>query len=134
MYEVMEEATIEKCIEHILEVLAEHKIKKKDIEVHHDEIITFSYGDTEYQIFIEGPEDVHYGITYMNGVDLDSDFWQDKDEFGDYSYIEEYLYGVVLEKRYDYVKKIWKSLEKLDESDHEDDLTQIVANYFGLTK
>ena len=27
-----------------------------------------------------------------------------------------------------------KTLEKLDESDHEDDLTQIVANYFGLTE
>jgi hypothetical protein len=133
MYEVMGEVTIEKCIEHILEVLAEHKIKKKDIEVH-DETITFSYGDTEYQIFIEGPEDIHYGITHMNGVDLDSEFWQDKDECGDYQYVEDYLHGVVLEKRYDYVKKIWKSLEKLDESDHEDDLTQIVAIYFGLTE
>lgn len=129
----MEEMTIEQCVEHIVKTLEEFKVKKKDIEVH-DETITFSYGGTEYQIYIEGPEDIHYGITHMNGVDLDSDFWEDKDEYGDYTYIEDYFYNVVLDKRYDYVKKIWKTLEKLDESDHEDDLTQIVANYFGLTE
>jgi copper chaperone CopZ len=129
----MEEMTIEQCVEHIVKTLEEFKVKKKDIEVN-GETITFSYGGTEYLIFIETPEDIHYGITHMNGVELDSDFWMNKDEYGDYQYVEEYLYGVVLEKRYDYVKKIWKSLEKLEESDHEDDLTQIVAIYFGLTE
>jgi len=129
----MEEMTIERCVEHIVKTLEEFKVKKKDIEVD-GETITFSYGGTEYQIYIEGPEDIHYGITHMNGVDLDSDFWQGKDEYGDYQYVEDYLYGVVLEKRYDYVKKIWRTLEKLDESEHQDDLSQIVAIYFGLTE
>lgn len=129
----MEDITIEKCIEHIVEILEENKIKKKDIKVDGN-VITFTYGDTHYQVFIEDPETIHYGITDMSGVDLGSDFWELKDEYGDYLYIEEYLFGVVLEKRYEYVKKIWKSLEKLDESEHEDDLTQIVAVYFGLTE
>lgn len=129
----MEELTIEQCIEHIVKTLEENKIKKKDIEVN-GEIIFFTYGDTHYQIYIEGPEDIHYAITDMDGVGLDSDFWMNKDEYGDYLYVEDYLYSVVLEKRYDYVKKIWKFLEKLDDSEHEDDLSQIIAFYFGLTE
>lgn len=129
----MEEITIEQCIEHIIQTLEEFKVKKKDIEVD-GETITFTYGDTDYQIYIEGPEDIHYGITHMRGVDLDSDFWEDKDDYGDYLYIEDYLYTVVLENRYDYVKKVWKTLEKLEDSNHEDDLSKIVAFYFGLTE
>lgn len=129
----MEEMTIEQCVEHIVKTLEEFKVKKKDIEVD-NETINFRYGDTEYQIYIETPEDIHYIITHMNGVNLDSDFWMTKDEYGDYLYIEDYFHNVVLDKRYDYVKKIWKTLEKLDESEHEDDLSKIVANYFGLTE
>lgn len=129
----MEEMTIEQCIEHIVQILEENKIKKKDIEVD-GETITFRYAGTNHQIYIEGPEDIHYGITDMDGVDLDSDFWSDKDEYGDYLYIEDYVFGVVLEKRYDYVKKVWKTLEKLVDSDDEGDLTQIVSLYFGLTE
>jgi copper chaperone CopZ len=127
------EMTIEQCVNHIVNVLEQTKIKKKDIDVQEDTIY-FSYGGTNYQIFLEGPEDIHYGITDMEGVDLESDFWANKDEYGDYLYIEEYLDGVVFDKRYDYVKKIWNALEKVDRMDNQDDLLSIVAFYFGLTE
>ncbi len=129
----MEQTTIEMCVQHIVGVLEKNRINKKDINVNHD-LIYFKYGDTNYQIIIEGPEDIHYGITDMDGVELDSDFWQYKDEFGDYFYIEDYLYNTVLNKSYSYVKKIWQSLDKLSENHDEEDLKRIFAVYFGLTE
>lgn len=127
----MEEMTIAQCVEHIVSILKDHKMK--DIEILGDnDIVSFRFKDFVYQVYLEGPEDVHYSITELNGVDLDSDFWMDKDEFGDYTYIEDYLFGVVLDNKYGYIKKVWTTLEKLEDSDEEDDLRQIVANYFGL--
>jgi hypothetical protein len=128
------EMTIKECVEHIVQVLKEHKIKDKDIEIYDEDTVYFKYGDTEYQVLVEGPDTVNYGITNITGVGLDSDFWMYKDDNGDYLYIEEYLFNTVLEKRYSYVKKIWTSLEKLENIDNEDDLLQIVASYFGLTE
>lgn len=127
----MEVITIGQCVEHIVNVLKEYKIKEKDIEIN-GEYINFNFKDFEYQVHIEGPEDVNYSVIEMRGVDLDSDFWMNKDEYGDYLYIEDYLFNVVLDNKFGYVKKVWNTLDKLEDNDQEGDLTQIVAIYFGL--
>lgn len=129
----MEELSIEHCKEHIVSMLKHHKMK--DIEIVGDgDIISFKFKDFEYQIYIESSEDVHYSVTKLNGVDLDSDFWMNKDEYEDYTYIEDYLLDVVLDNKYAYVKKVWSTLEKLESSDEEDDLVEIVSAYFGLVQ
>lgn len=133
MEDQKEPMTIEQCVEYIVNMLKENKIKEKDIEVY-DDTINFTYKDVEYQVYVEGPEDIHYSVVQMKGVGLESDFWMNKDEYGDHLYIEDYLFNVVLDNRFGYIKKIWSSLEKLDENDGEGDLTSIVACYFGLTE
>lgn len=124
--------TVKECIEHIVKVLNETKqIKKNTIQIEADQIF-FIFGDIKYSILVEGPEDVQYQISEIKGVDLDYDFFQYKDDFGNYLYIEDYLFNTVLEHKFDYIKKVWKTLEKLEENDTEGDLTDIVSIYFGL--
>jgi hypothetical protein len=129
----LKELTNEEVLQYIKDYLVNQKIKPKDISVDIDsDTLTFFYGGTEYLIFVEGYADIHYGVVSMDGVDLSSEFWSDKDEYGDYTYIDDYFYEVVIEQRFNYVKKTWKALEKLEENDDADDLRQIICMYFGL--
>lgn len=126
-----QEMTIQQCIDHVVNVLKDNKIKEKDIEIN-DNIVLFTHKGTQYQVYVESPEDVHYGVSHIDGVDLNSDFFQDYDDFGDYLYIEDYLFSTINDNRFDYIKKIWKSLEKLEDLDIEGDLVKIVCAYYGL--
>lgn len=125
------EKTINECVEHIVNELTTFKIKKNTIIVD-NETINFKHGNIEYHIYVEGPEDVHYGIYEIKDVNLSQDFLEDKTEFGDYLYVEDYLHNVVYENKFGYIKKVWKTLEKLENNDEEGDLPNIVASYFGL--
>ena len=123
--------TNEKCIQYIKSYLLANKIKPHQIEVSED-LITFEHKNTVYSVFIEGYEDIHYGVHEMDGVEVGSSFWRDKDEFGDYEYIDQFFETIVKERYYEYVRKTWKTLDNLYDNDETDDLRQIVSEYFGM--
>lgn len=119
------------CVKYIVNILEENNIKRKDITVDED-FITFTYGDMTYDVYVQGPENVSYCPSGMDGVHLNEDFWTNKAEMDDYLYIEDYLTETVFEKPYAYIKKAWKALEKLESEDEQGDLRQIIEQYFGV--
>lgn len=123
--------TNEECIDYIKNYLLNQKIKEHQIEIE-ESLIKFEYKNTVYQAYIEDYETIHYGVYEMYGVDLTSNFWELKDEYGDYKHIDEFFEGVVKEKRYEYVRKCWNVFDKLQENDENDDLRDIVSRYFDL--
>lgn len=131
----MEEKTVAECIEYIYNFLVENKIKKDMIKIN-DDTINFYHKDIEYFILVEAYDCVQYGINSMDDVDLDDDFWQNKVDIEDYKYIDTFHYYVINEKQYDYVKKIWKSLENLQNKydEYDEDFKNIIAQYFSMTQ
>lgn len=121
----------EECIEYIKNYLLGQKIKPNQIETDGD-MITFEHKNTVYHAYVEDYENIHYGVIEMFDVDLDQDFWEVKDEYGDYKHIDEFFETIVKERHYEYVRKTWKILEKLEADDEMDDVRQIICKYFGL--
>jgi hypothetical protein len=99
--------------------------------VSEDTILFRSKGIT-YSIFIEDEDIVHYGVFSMDDVDLGRDFWEYKDDVENYEHVEDWFEYTVKANTYANVKKIWKSFEKLEEEDENDDIQQIAAIYFGM--
>lgn len=129
----MEEKTVGECIEYIYNFLIENKIKKEMIKIN-DDTINFNHKGIEYFILVEAYDCVQYGVNSIDDVDLDNDFWQDKVDCEDYKYIDTFLFYVINEKQYDYVKQIWKSLEKLQDKydEYDEDFKNIIAQFFGM--
>jgi hypothetical protein len=125
----MEEITNQEAIDHMVEYLKSQKVKNIEVE---GGSIQFDFKGVSYHLYIEGPEDVHFSIFEMDGVNLGPDFWEYKTEFESYTYIEDYFENVVKSDAYSFIRKAWKALEKLEEADESDDLPQIAASYFGM--
>lgn len=123
--------TNEECVEYFKQYLLQQKVKPHQIKVDGD-LLTFEHKNTVYSLYIEGYQDIHYGVGEMYDVNIGNNFWINKDEYGDYEYIDEFFETIVKEKHYEYVRKIWKNFEKLEENDESDDLKQIICEYFGL--
>ena len=121
----------DECIEYIKNYLLGQKIKPNQIETDGD-LITFEHKNTVYHAYVEDYENIHYGVIEMFDVDLNQDFWEVKDEYGDYEHIDEFFETIVKERHYEYVRKTWKILEKLEADDEMDDVRQIICKYFGL--
>lgn len=130
----LEKKTNKECIDYFVSYLKENKIKEKDIIIEGDDQLYFSVGDFEYSIYIEDFETIHFGVSEIFGVELGSDFWSTRDEYGDYLDIDDFFEQTVKEKIHLDVKKIWNSLQKLEKDYDEDTLREIVANYFGMTE
>ena len=125
----MENKTTEEIIQYIQTFLKGAKVK--EIEMVSEDTIFFWYKGITYSIFIEGPDAVHYGVDSMDDVDLDRDFWEYKDEVENYEHLEDWFEYTVKANVYANIRKIWRTLEKLEE-EGDDDLPQIAAAYFGM--
>lgn len=124
-----EEKTIEDIIQYMLTFLKGNKAK--EIEVEGNQIF-FVYKGITYSIYIESEDFVHYGVSEMHDVDLGRDFWEYKDEVENYEHLEDWFEYTVKANVYANVRKIWKTFEKMEEEDENDDIQQIAAIYFGM--
>ena len=120
----------QECIDYLIAFLRENKVKEYNINSEDEDLILFTVGDTEFSIFVEDFENVHFGISKMHDVEVSRDFWQMKDECENYLHIEDFFFHVVKQKQHSYIKKMWKIFEKMDEE--YEDATEIAALYFDL--
>lgn len=121
--------TNKEILEYFVDYLKSQKIKEKDIRIEGEVSLFFVYGQIEYMIYVEDFETIHYGVYEIDDVPIGSDFWSIRDEFGDYTYIDEFFEGIVKEKFHLDVQKIWKSFENLQQK-YEPDLVEEIANRF----
>jgi hypothetical protein len=128
----LEKKTNKECIDYFVSYLKENKIKEKDIIIQDDEQLFFNFGDIEYSICVEDYETIHFGVSEIFGVEIGSDFWSTRDEYGNNLYIDDFFCGVVKEKIHLDVKKIWNTFQKLENDYDEDTLREVVSNYFGM--
>jgi uncharacterized protein (DUF608 family) len=125
----MENKTIKDIAQYMISFLKENKIKKIN---EGEDLILFDYKEITYSIFIEDEDIVHYGVHHMHDVDLGRDFWEFKDEVENYEHVEDWFESIVKANVYAKVKKIWKTFEKLEEEDENEDLHQMASIYFGM--
>jgi hypothetical protein len=110
-------------------------MKRKDIDVDlgsEDLGFTFKSKGLVCEVYIEGPEDVCFSVCSMDGVDIPASFWQDREEWGDYTFIEEFYRDIVEDGCYSDVKKVWRAFERLSESVDRDLLLDVAGVYFDL--
>jgi hypothetical protein len=119
-------------IDYIVNYLVKQGIKKSVIEANEDTVV-FKYKDTEYLVYLETNEDVHYGIQEIDGVAMNGDFYRSLDVYGDYTFIEGFFESYIKENHYSDIKKIWKACEKLEmEVQDEQMLDEVIRYYFNF--
>jgi hypothetical protein len=119
-------------IDYIVNYLIGEGIKQNKIKSDENSVV-FRYKDTEYMVYLETPEDVHYGIQEIDGVELDSDFYASYDLHGDHTFIEEFFESYIKQNHYSDIKKVWKACEKLEmEVQDEQMLEEVIRYYFNF--
>ncbi len=124
---------IPQIAEKLIAILLEHGIKPKDIR-QDGESISFDRRKITYSIYIEGEEDIHYGVESIEDADYSQDFFSNKDEYGDINHLEDFL-SQIDEGLYDDYRKLWIDLEKLEEKYSDSafiDVEEVIKEKYGL--
>lgn len=137
---ITQQEAIENIVNFLKGAQKQHK-KLKEIEISAD-AVTFKYGKIHYYVFVEDWDEVTFcinGFDYAGGPvlqnDSGKDIWQQFEEHGEWDNIEDYFEEVVVPEEYEYIPKIWEAFAKLErECEAEDLVTELAAEYFGLTQ
>ena len=126
----MENLSNNEILKHIEQSLFDYGIKKNKIKIG-DNFIKFTIKDKHYSVTIESVTTVIYKIDKIDGINLNSSWYEEMSHYENHRYIEDYL-NLLSEDPYDYAKKVWFTLEKLGETFDSNLVETIVFEYYGL--
>lgn len=125
----IQDYTIQECMDYITNYLKSEKIK---YEIHSLEHCTFKIKNYTYSIYIEGPEDVQYRISDIDGLDLNNDYFECQHmNHENFQYIEDYIF-TIKSGEFNYIEKICKVFSKLEDEYGSDIVEDLAKEYFKL--
>lgn len=112
--------------EKISKILKEYKAKDID---DNENLIFFHIKNFKLGVQYEDDENLQFWIEEIQGVDLPEDYFENIIEAGDLNEFEEFIMAVA-DGEFNYIKKIYSTLKKLEEQ-YDDDFSMMIK-YFNV--